>query len=129
LKQSKEVRLQREEEWVGTRNVGNRMQERQVTVKIGVRHPLCSALLGIALQFMVSKGQDASQGGAFAPRSRYGQGLSLRLSVFKNTNITCRFTEAANACFCPKSGLTSIGLGGRQSRVRVKEGEEEKVSE
>lgn len=113
---TKEVMLQREEEGVGVRNVGNRMQERQVTVKIGGRHPLCSALLGITLQFMVSKGQDASQGGAFAPRSRYGQGLSLRLSVLENTNI-CRFTESANACLCPKSGLTSTGSGGRLCRA------------
>jgi hypothetical protein len=112
LGETKEVMLQREEGWVGLMDVGNRMQERQVTVKIGARHPLCSALLGITLQFMVSKRQDASEGGAFAPRSRYGQGLSLRVSVLENTNI-CRFTEAANACLCPKSELTSTGVGGR----------------
>jgi hypothetical protein len=34
----------------------------------------------------------------------------LQLSVLENTNI-CRFTEAANVCLCPRSGLTSNGPG------------------
>ncbi|KAH7174345.1 uncharacterized protein B0J16DRAFT_181475 [Fusarium flagelliforme] len=99
------------------------MQDRQVTVKIGGRHPLGSALLGITLQFMVSKREDAYRGGAFAPRSLYGQeDLSLGDGKHQHMSIYRSCEHLSRLCRGLASMLIHPGFGTRLFRGHFERG-------